>query len=68
MLSVRLVIGADSLEVAGDLTLPEVLPVIHEWYAALPQAAQRQIDQLTARARTANTTLAAAVDAATSSP
>jgi hypothetical protein len=68
MLSVRLVIGADSLEVAGDLTLAEVVPVLHEWYNALPDAAQRQIDQLTARARTANTTLEHAVDAATPTP
>ncbi len=37
MLKLTLAIGGDSLSVDGDLDLPAVLPVIHDWYAARPQ-------------------------------
>jgi len=36
MLTIRLSIGHDYIDVAGDLALPDVIPVIHSWLAALP--------------------------------
>ena len=68
MLCVRVVIGGDSLDVSGAVTLAEVLPLVHDWIAALPEAAQRSIDALTARGAAANRKLEGAVDAATPSP
>jgi hypothetical protein len=57
-------IGGDSLTLDGDVTLEAVLPVIHDWYAELPKAEQRRIDQLTARVGASNTKLAGDVDGA----
>jgi hypothetical protein len=37
VLKLTLAISGDSLSVEGDLDLPPVLPVIHDWYAARPQ-------------------------------
>lgn len=65
MLRLFIQIGGDSLTVDGDVvTLEAVLPVIHDWYAELPKAEQRRIDQLTARVGASSTKLAGDVDGA----
>jgi hypothetical protein len=61
VLKLRIVIGADSLELEGDVGLDEVLTLVHDWITALPDAAQRQIDQLTGRTAASTTSLEQAV-------
>jgi len=65
VLKLKITIGADSIDVEGDVPLAELLPLVKDWLQALPAASQRQIDQLTARIAAANTKLAGDVGAAT---
>ena len=67
MLKILIIIGADTLQLEGDVPLAEAVPLVRDWLQALPAAEQRRIDQLTARAAAATTKLEGDVDRATPS-
>lgn len=60
--TLKIVLGADSLELNGDFTTADAVPVIKEFIRARGEdPTQDQVDALTARAKAANDAQAAAV-------
>jgi hypothetical protein len=66
VLRVHITIGAAAIAVEGDVPLPDVLPLIHDWLAALPQIPRigRAVDRLTHTLTDSTDDLAAAETAA----
>lgn len=49
MLKVNINIGTDLLDVEGDIQFADVLPLIKDWFAALNNADNEQLREISAR-------------------